>query len=71
MKMLSSLFIGLVFLIYALYCFQHGGSHQKGRGWVPKEDSPKTHMFQMILYILIGLGQIIFFALFNFELIDF
>ena len=65
MKLLSSLFVGLSLLIYALYCFQHGGSHQKGRGWVPKEESPKTHMFQMILYIVIGLGQIIFFAYAN------
>lgn len=70
MKLLGSLFIGLALLIYALYCFQHGGSHQKRRGWVPKEESPKIHMFQMVLYILIGLGQITFFALVNLELID-
>ena len=69
MRALGSLFLGLVFLIYALYCFQHGGSHQKRRGWVAKEESPKIHMFQMILYILIGLGQIVFFAIVNLELI--
>jgi len=65
MKLLGSLFIGLALLIYALYCFQHGGSHQKRRGWVPKEDSPKIHMFQMVLLIVIGLSQIVFFAYAN------
>ena len=42
MRFLGSLFIGLCFLIYALYCHQNGGSHHKGRGWVTKEEAPKT-----------------------------
>ena len=65
MKFLGSLFLGLVFLIYALYCHQNGGSHHKGRGWVTKEEAPKTHIFQMILLIVIGLIQISFFIYAN------
>lgn len=65
MKFLGSLFLGLCFLIYALYCYQNGGSHHKGRGWVAKEEAPKTHTFNMILIIVIGLSQIIFFAYAN------
>ena len=42
MKFLGTLFLGLCFLIYALYCHQNGGSHHKGRGWVTKEEAPKT-----------------------------
>ena len=49
----------------ALYCYQNGGSHHKGRGWVSKEEAPKTHIFNMILIIIIGLSQIIFFAYAN------
>ena len=65
MSFLPSLFLGLCFLIYALYCHQNGGSHHKGRGWVTKEEAPKTHIFQMILFIVIGLSQIVFFAYAN------
>ena len=61
MKFLGSLFIGLCFLIYALYCYQNGGSHHKGRGWVTKEEAPKTHIFQMILFIVIGIPMRDFF----------
>ena len=65
MKFLGNLFLGLCFLIYALYCYQNGGSHHKGRGWVTKEEAPKTHIFNMVLIIVIGLSQIIFFAYAN------
>ena len=65
MKFLGSLFLGLCFLIYALYCYQNGGSHHKGRGWVTKDEAPKTHIFNMTLIFVIGLSQIIFFAYAN------
>ena len=65
MRFIGTLFLGLCFLIYALYCHQNGGSHHKGRGLVTKEEAPKTHIFQMILFIVIGLSQILFFAYAN------
>ena len=65
MRFIGSLFLGLCFLIYAQYCHQNGGSHHKGRGWVTKEEAPKTHIFQMILLIAIGLIQISFFVYAN------
>ena len=58
MESLAYLFLGLVFLVYVVYCFQHGGVHVKKRGWVTKEESPKTFIFMMILFMLIGLGHL-------------
>ena len=70
MKLLSTLFAGLLLLIYVVYCFQHGGVHVKRRGWVTREEMPKTFNFMMILLILIGLGQITLFAIVNLGVID-
>ena len=70
MESLASLFLGLVFLVYVVYCFQHGGVHVKKRGWVTREESPKTFIFMMILFFLIGLGQLVFVAIVELKVSD-
>ena len=60
--LIYSLAIGLFCLGYANYCFLNGGTHARGRGWVTKEEWPKTFRFCMILYTFAGLASLCNFA---------
>jgi hypothetical protein len=61
-RLIFNLVIGLFCLGYANYCFLNGGTHARGKGWVTREEGPKTFLFSMILYTLIGLSSLGFFA---------
>ena len=60
--LIFNLVIGLVCLGYAYYCFLNGGTHARGKGWVTREEGPKTFLFSMILFALIGLSSLGIFA---------
>ncbi|MEE3083172.1 MAG: hypothetical protein VX320_03655 [Candidatus Thermoplasmatota archaeon] len=60
--LIFNLVIGLVCLGYAYYCFLNGGTHARGKGWVTREEGPKTVLFSMIFYALIGLSSLCVFA---------
>ncbi len=53
--------IGVLILCYAWYCMSHGGTHIKGKGWKPKEEYPKSYLFNQIIYVTIGIGLIAWF----------
>jgi len=47
--------IGLSVLTYVGYCSAVGGTHVRGKGWVSKEEHPKSYMVNQILYVIFGL----------------
>ncbi len=50
--------VGLVLLIYVGFCFAKGGTHVKGKGWMTKEEAPKTYIFSQVLYIILANSMI-------------
>ena len=48
--------VGGSMLIYAVYCMSAGGTHVKGRGWMTKEEAPKSYIFNQALYLLLGIS---------------
>jgi len=65
-RTISNLVIVPLCFGYTSYCLINGGTHSRGKGWVTKEEAPKTFLFCMILYTVIGLGSLFNFVYFNF-----
>ena len=51
--------IGVAMLIYVGYCISNGGTHVRGKGWVTKEEAPKSYLANQIIWALFGLSVII------------
>lgn len=45
---------GLILILYATYCMLQGGSYVKGKGWMTKEEAPKTYIVNMCLVLILG-----------------
>ena len=43
---------------YAAYNFTRGGIHVRGKGWMSKEDAPKSYYFTQIIMVVLGIFQI-------------
>ena len=50
--------IALLMFGYVAYNFTRGGIHVKGKGWMSKEDAPKSYYFTQIIMIVLGIFQI-------------
>lgn len=50
--------VGLILLAYAAYCWQNEGTHVKGKGWVSKEEAPKSYLFNQMVYFWLGLTMV-------------
>ena len=45
---------GVAMLIYAGYCISKGGTHVRGKGWMTKEEAPKSYIVNQVLYMILG-----------------
>tara|TARA_B000000565_G_C23575060_1_gene296917 strand:- start:161 stop:373 length:213 start_codon:yes stop_codon:yes gene_type:complete len=65
-KAIGSLIVAVAFIAYAIYCVIKGGTHHRDVGWATKEERPKSFIFSVGLYFLIGVVSIIYYFYQNF-----
>ncbi|MDP6906262.1 MAG: hypothetical protein QF440_02470 [Candidatus Thalassarchaeaceae archaeon] len=54
-----SALVAIFCLFYIAYCVSQGGTHLRGKGWVTKEEHPKSYYFTLFWYfVLIIAGSI-------------
>ena len=58
-RMIIGPIIGLILLAYAAYCWQNEGTHVKGKGWMNKEEAPKSFLFNQMVYLWLGLTMVV------------
>ena len=61
-----SLVAAVLCLAYGAYCVVNNGTHQQGKGWTSREESPKGFIFAMAIYFILGISSLIYFIYFNF-----
>ncbi len=53
-RVLSPLF-GFIMLGYVGYCFSKEGTHSRGKGWLSKEEAPKTFIANQLIYTILSI----------------
>ncbi len=66
MQAIGSLVAAVLCLAYGAYCVVNGGTHQQGKGWASREESPKGFIFAMAIYFILGISSLIYFIYLNF-----
>ena len=51
--------ISLLMFSYAGYLWVKQGVHVRGKGWMSKEEAPKSFYITVVLMVVLGLGQLI------------
>ena len=58
-RKIINLVIPIMMLLYAGYCWVNQGSHARGKGWMTKEEAPKTFWFNVIFFTVISISMIV------------
>ena len=58
-KVAIPIVVAILMFAYAGYLWVRQGVHVRGKGWMPKEEAPKTFYFTVVFMILLGISQII------------
>ena len=66
MQAIGSLVAAVLCLAYGAYCVVNDGTHQQGKGWASREESPKGFIFAMAIYFILGISSLIYFIYLNF-----
>ncbi len=58
-KVVIPVVVAILVLAYAGYLWVRQGVHVRGKGWMAKEEAPKTFYFTVIFLAIIGLFQLL------------
>ena len=58
--------VPIIMLIYSGFCWVKQGSHVRGRGWMTREEAPKTFWFSIFFYSIVGFAMLVVNYFFNF-----
>lgn len=58
-KFVIPIAVALLMFVYAGYLWVRQGVHVRGKGWMPKDEAPKTFYFTVIFVALLGISQLL------------
>ena len=58
-KLVIPIVVAFLMFSYAGYLWVKQGVHVRGKGWMSKEEAPKSFYITVVLMVVLGLGQLI------------